>query len=97
MGRSESGTAVTHGATAWSRRSGVISPPSTAVSWVATGQTTASARKNPATMNTSSSSVSSTHFSSAGVELVGSIGAKTSSSCRPWIPPFSLMSSASAW
>ena len=77
-------------------RSGVISPPATAVAWVLTKQFTASARKNPVTTKTSSSSVSWTHFSSAGAGLVGSIGAKTGSIWRPLIPPSSLMASNSA-
>ena len=55
------GVHVIQGALACSSRSGFISPPCTAVSWSATGQSTASVRKNPTTMKTSSSSVSSMH------------------------------------
>ncbi len=95
-GWSVSGSHVSHGAWACSIRSGVMAPPATAVAWVPRGQFTASFRKNPVMTKTSSSSVSSTHFSSAGVGLVGSIGAKTGSIWRPLMPPSALMASKRA-
>ena len=92
-GCSVSGAQVSQGAVACSSRSGVMLPPTTAVECVPTTQVTESVRKNPVTRKTSSSSVSWTHFSSAGAGLVGSIGAKKGSIWRPLMPPSSLMAS----